>query len=267
MWKKTVILFFVYDVFRGVLPHRWAIGDCPLYYDEPCDTTKVNFHLSRSARFGKCTTKIDPFKPNLPQGYNHLVPLKIVIHGYGGLGIDTATTNVSKAYEDEGYNVIIVDWAPLGMLPCYPTAVINTWHVGQCVAVLAVSLVPLGISPTLVHVIGFSLGAHIAGFAGSHLNNVLGYSFGRITGLDPALPLFAKSSNDWKLDSSDAAFVDIIHTSSGTFGKIEATGHLDFYVNGGSLQPFCTKRPSIWLLEKACGHLLFNFEYHITTYP
>ncbi|KAJ8968068.1 hypothetical protein NQ314_002507 [Rhamnusium bicolor] len=77
---------------------------------------------------------------------------------------------------------ITIDWEPLATLPCYATAYLNTWHVGQCLAILAISLIPLGIDPNSVHVIGFSLGAHIAGFAGSHLKNTLGYSFSRITG-------------------------------------------------------------------------------------
>ncbi|KAJ8935339.1 hypothetical protein NQ318_016632 [Aromia moschata] len=123
-----------------------------------------------------------------------------------------------------------LDWERLSSLPCYATAYVNTWHVAQCLAVLAVSLMPLGINPHFIHVVGFSLGAHIAGLAGANLKQTLGYSFGRITGLDPALPLFATLNNDWKLDPSDAQFVDVIHTSAGTFGKIEPTGHADFYV-------------------------------------
>lgn len=30
-----------------------------------------------------------------------------MVHGYGGLDIDTSSSNVSKAYQDVGYNVII----------------------------------------------------------------------------------------------------------------------------------------------------------------
>lgn len=60
-----------------------------------------------------------------------------------------------------------------------------------------------------------------------------------VIGLDPALPFYATLKNEWKLDPSDADFVDVIHTSAGSFGKIEATGHADFYVNGGVLQPLC----------------------------
>lgn len=60
-----------------------------------------------------------------------------------------------------------------------------------------------------------------------------------IPGLDPALPFFATLKNEWKLDPLDAEFVDVIHTSAGSFGKIEAAGHVDFYVNGGYSQPAC----------------------------
>jgi hypothetical protein len=59
------------------------------------------------------------------------------------------------------------------------------------------------------------------------------------TGLDPALPLFATLKDAWKLDAADADFVDVIHTNAGVFGKIEVSGHADFYVNGGSFQPAC----------------------------
>ncbi|ENN71350.1 hypothetical protein YQE_11965, partial [Dendroctonus ponderosae] len=190
------------------------------------------------------------------------IPIKVVVHGYGGLDIDTSSRNVSKAYQDVGYNVIIVDWKPLAEIPCYTTAYLNTWYVAQCISILMVSLLPLGVSPEIMHVVGFSLGAHVSGLAGNNLQKVLGSSFYRITdqtmfrkcfssihvlGLDPALPFFATLNNDWKLDKTDAAFVDVIHTSAGTFGKLEATGHVDFYVNGGSLQPACQYRKSATL--------------------
>lgn len=66
------------------------------------------------------------------------------------------------------------------------------------------------------------------------------------TGLDPALPFFATLKPDWKLDSTDAEFVDIIHTNSGIYGKVEATGHTDFYVNGGTFQPRCANHKSMF---------------------
>ncbi|RZF48245.1 hypothetical protein LSTR_LSTR006212 [Laodelphax striatellus] len=74
----------------------------------------------------------------------------------------------------------------------------------------------------------------------------------RITGLDPALPLFANLKTSYKLDKRDARHVDIIHTNIGVFGKREPLGHVDFYVNEGSMQPSCTshRNPSL------CSHML-----------
>lgn len=78
--------------------------------------------------------------------------------------------------------LILVDWEQLAAVPCYVTAYINTWHVGQCLAIFAVSMLTMGFHPLKVHVIGFSLGAHVASFASNHLERSLGIPFGRITG-------------------------------------------------------------------------------------
>ena len=47
------------------------------------------------------------------------------------------------------------------------------------------------------------------------------------------MPLFVTASIDNKLDATDAEFVDVLHTNSLVQGKIEQSGHVDFYVNGG----------------------------------
>lgn len=62
-----------------------------------------------------------------------------------------------------------------------------------------------------------------------------------LPGLDPALPLFITLSNNQKLDSGDAKFVDVLHTNAGQFGKLERSGTVDFYANGGLLQPGCVE--------------------------
>lgn len=70
-------------------------------------------------------------------------------------------------------------------------------------------------------------------------NNLRPQKLSRITGLDPAMPGFAFVSDENKLDPSDANFVDIIHTNAFLQGKVERCGHVDFYMNGGVLQPGC----------------------------
>jgi hypothetical protein len=65
-----------------------------------------------------------------------------------------------------------------------------------------------------------------------------------VSGLDPAMPFFVTFNRDQKLDASDAAFVDVIHTNAFVQGKIEASGDVDFYVNGGITQPGCWSESS-----------------------
>lgn len=89
-----------------------------------------------------------------------------------------------------------------------------------------------------VHIVGFSLGAHVAGAAGRLVHSKLYSKFGKITALDPARPCFARTDN--KLEKNDALFVQVIHASTGVLGVEEATGHVDVYINGLSgKQPEC----------------------------
>lgn len=115
-----------------------------------------------------------------------------------------------------------------------------------------------------LHIVGHSLGAHVAGVLGSLIKkNNTDYKVERITGLDPAGPCFddQQSPANLRLDRGDADFVDVIHTqhsdsftlgTKNTIGKksfrIELfvffffyifilVGDVDFFVNGGAKQP------------------------------
>ncbi|GBP55248.1 Lipase member H [Eumeta japonica] len=169
------------------------------------------------------------------------------------------------------HNVIIVDARRLKAGPWYLTAAENTWYIGRFVAHFIDYLVsssvfdfnfpvPVphlesvteswyqyqigprthehrGLDLSKTHLVGHSLGAQSAGVAGGTLTSG---KVARITGLDPALPLFDKLSDIQKLDASDAQFVDVIHTDAGIFGVQKSIGHADFYPNGGlSPQPGC----------------------------
>ncbi|XP_008479096.1 lipase member H-like [Diaphorina citri] len=64
-------------------------------------------------------------------------------------------------------------------------------------------------------------------------------------GLDPAGPLFESQDPRSRLDSSDAQFVDVIHSNGenlilGGLGSWQPLGHVDFYPNGGRMQKGCT---------------------------
>ncbi len=97
-------------------------------------------------------------------------------------------------------------------------------------------------------VIGASLGAQVAGYVGFYLDGRLA----RITGLDPSGPLFHSVPRNERLDSTDARFVDVIHTAGKWVGNDEIIGHADFFPNNGRApQPGCEGKES---LDLTCSH-------------
>ncbi|XP_065204848.1 pancreatic triacylglycerol lipase-like [Planococcus citri] len=165
-------------------------------------------------------------------------PTVIYVHGFTEQANAKGATTVKNAYLMRGsYNVIVVDWSPLCAFPWYAHAVVNTHAVGLYLAKFVRFIVRHGVPIKSIHLIGFSLGAEIVGFTGKDT------TFGklpRITGLDPAFPLYMFSGKQGHLASTDAEFVDVIHTDGGVFGFPIALGDADFFPNGGfPAQPGC----------------------------
>lgn len=141
--------------------------------------------------------------------------------------------------------MIIVDWAK-GAGSTYGNAVSNVELVGRQLGLILLDAVHVGVLPSAMHLIGFSLGAHVAGCASEVLKKH-GLLIGRITGLDPASPFFRMHlfrEKARKLDSSDARLVDVIHSDGSAdfadgFGLLKPIGHIDFFPNGGRQQPGC----------------------------
>ncbi|KAJ8666977.1 hypothetical protein QAD02_008639 [Eretmocerus hayati] len=115
-----------------------------------------------------------------------------------------------------------------------------------------------------LHLIGHSLGAHIAGQTSHLLKTDMFWKIERITGLDPARPCFQDIDMKLKLDKEDADFVDVIHTNVGSkdhedgLGLKESLGHIDFYINGAVIQPQCMNflsKGSVMILNFICKNI------------
>ncbi|XP_014473566.1 PREDICTED: uncharacterized protein LOC106743854 [Dinoponera quadriceps] len=215
----------------------YFVGPCLVNTNQTCPDEEVTFYLytKHNPDVGQ-RVLVNGSGSNLADtNFVAKSPTKIIVHGYNSDMQLGYLVDIRNEYLRKGrYNLIALDWHRLAIAPCYPVAVHNVPHVGDCLAQLVERLRDYG--ATEIHVIGFSLGAHVPAFAANALRP---YRLSRITGLDPAMPLFVTVNRDEKLDASDAEFVDVLHTNAFIQGKIEASGHIDFYMNGGVNQPGC----------------------------
>ena len=103
---------------------------------------------------------------------------------------------MDKLLNREDCNVILVDWSQGAQFP-YGQAAGNTRVLGAQIAELIRFLISSSSgSPSRLldrfYIIGFSLGAHVAGYAGSYLR-AKKMRLGRITGKDSAGPSVKES--------------------------------------------------------------------------
>uniref|UniRef100_A0A146LBX8 Pancreatic lipase-related protein 1 n=1 Tax=Lygus hesperus TaxID=30085 RepID=A0A146LBX8_LYGHE len=184
--------------------------------------------------------------------FNPTHPTKVLIHGFQGGRNFSPSTDLRDAYFTRGdYNVIVVDYSTLVRLPCLSQMQWSPGFCAQCIAqmVYYLSQHPRGVQPEKLHLMGYSIGAHIAGLTANYID---GAKLGRITGLDPTIIFYMGNNRSHDLDPSDANFVDVIHTGAGILGQWGPNGHADFYVNGGTSQPGCLSTSIVKTLS--CDH-------------
>lgn len=226
----------------------------------------------------------------------------VILSGYFSEHHEDWLHKMKNAWLELGdFNVILVSWRHCNRI-IYDRVVANTPLVARQISMFLYYLAQLtGASikdeqfTRRIHIIGHSLGAHIAGFIGQDL----GGKVGRITGLDPAGPSFDKFERNWRLDWSDAILVEAFHTNMGKmrymnmaassvlglvdlickatpgvrrlaeaisegysgegdtawFGIQDQVGHIDYHVNNGKTQPGCKG------LMHTCDHMRAHAVY------
>ncbi|XP_076272392.1 pancreatic triacylglycerol lipase-like [Rhynchophorus ferrugineus] len=216
---------------------------------ELIDFQESNVYFYVYTKLSPLGTKLDYDESNRLSsvlGFSTNVPTVFIIHGWMNSyqsGVNTDIITPLLAYDN--VNIISVDWSSYSFL-LYTLARLNVPNVGKTVGYFIESMLSnYDYSADDIVVVGHSLGAHVAGIAGKKLNGTLGV----IVGLDPAGPLFFESDTSGRLNVGDAQYVEAIHTDGSLFGVNYDVGNIDFWPNGGYVQPDCI------VLLSTCSHM------------
>ncbi|XP_029173938.1 phospholipase A1 member A-like [Nylanderia fulva] len=176
-------------------------------------------------------------------------PTVLYIHGFTEHLEKESVQTVLQAYlKRNDHNIIGVDYGKL-VSESYMKAVINAPRVATVLAKTLNKMVDSGFDSEKLHIVAHSLGSQVAGYIGRNVS----FQIPRITGLDPAGPFF--NFLQPCLTSSDARFVDIIHTDSRFYGITKSIGTVDFFPNGGRrIQPGCPLNVTFNTKEDFCSH-------------
>jgi hypothetical protein len=146
----------------------------------------------------------------------------MLIHGYGQNG----RSKFNKVLKDGvlltgDYNVIVVDWSTAAGAS-YEEAVKNIPAIGKSIAQMVEWM---KLHDGQLHIIGFDLGAHIAGIVGKNAQ------VDRITGLDPNRRGFDMSTSINRLNIGDARWTEIYHSNGGKLGMMPHIANADYYIS------------------------------------
>lgn len=161
---------------------------------------------------------------------------QVFISGYLEHSYSFLARSLISPYLNSGRNIIVLEVFPV-LLKSYPIAARLCKLLGILLGEFLAGLSPLGLTAQNLHMIGGSLGAHIAYYASMKYLQLTGKRVSRVTALDPAGPCFRSLPRSERLNSDAADKVDVLHTNIDGFGIAEPSGHVDFYANGGEYQP------------------------------
>ena len=152
----------------------------------PSSPTKINTKFFAYTHDSPKTPK--EVNPHDPKTYGMIAadkPLAIIAHGFNNNGQTPQLLQIKDSLIAFASvpTVIVVDWAKGAAAPWYTEAATNTEVVGRQIAFLVETLrTKQKIDPKNVHLLGFSLGAQVSGFAGKWAQSEYKWKVGRISG-------------------------------------------------------------------------------------
>ncbi|KPI92731.1 Pancreatic lipase-related protein 2 [Papilio xuthus] len=193
------------------------------------------------------------------KGFDRSKATVLYIHGFIETAHQESIKVMVNAYLEArpNTNVLLLDWANMAHGSYLVNAARNTKKVGATTAEYINKLSEAGLQLDKLHLIGHSLGSHVAGYTAPELKNKFNKTVKRLTALDPAFPAFYPDGVVMEhVCERDAEFVDVIHTDAGGYGAPVRTGTADFWPNGGRrTQPGCPRFAPVPLSDdNLCSH-------------
>ncbi|KAF6210819.1 hypothetical protein GE061_013930 [Apolygus lucorum] len=227
--------------------------NCVMKKNFHCPDKDIRFYMYSHQTRTRKRVDIRSRVPLRYAGWDPELKNVIIIHGFNGTESKVPMTYLRDAYLRRGdYNVFTVDWEDIAHFPCYLSAISNTRLVAQCTAQFYSYLTAHGATAEKTVCVGHSLGAHICGMISNHLTEKVH----KIVGLDPARPLVDRyGGKAFRLTRDDAHVVQVVHTNAGLLGENPQVGHVDFCMNGGTLQPSCL-REGRRIRQARCSHFM-----------
>ena len=143
----------------------------------------------------------------------------------------------------------------------YGVSAVNTWPIGNVLAYVNKQVILARNSNSFkTYCIGHSLGSHLCGFFGKMSKKLGNLTVDKIIGLDPAGPIWdynddlLRQDPNLRLNNDDALHVEVFHTNAKGVGFLYPLGDLDFYINGGNIQPMCKQFVNNSLDMHECCH-------------
>ncbi|XP_072767821.1 lipase member H-B-like [Anoplolepis gracilipes] len=157
--------------------------------------------------------------------------------------------NIISAYCSKNTSVVaLFDWTQLQ--PEIVSLSVTNWTstIGKIAAPTFGALKNKGYNVGTWHLVGHSMGVHIAGCIAKYTN----FSWSHITGLDPAGTVFYTNMYEGcQITPESATFTEMFYTDVNGYGINEKVGTLNIYANTGTApQPGCYSAQNI----RWCSH-------------